>query len=157
MTYIKYIIILEKKNYNINNNNFNFENNFNMKCIVNYLVLIFGIIIILIFILFIIYYLTPNNYEILTFEDLKFNFQKQIQLIIKPKSTTQIDLSTDSLSYLKFPSKTNLVIKNIYKSQNIYINNDNELIKSKYNSKIFLVNNSDSEQKIIIYFYLLKH
>jgi hypothetical protein len=151
---------MEKKNYNIDNNNdyysIDFDFNKIKKTIVNYVVIVFGIIIVLIFTLLILYYLTPNNYEIFTIDDSKFKLKEEIEFSIKPDSITKIDNIDIISTYLKFPTETNLVIKNIFKSQNIYINNNNELVKPKYNSEIFLINNSNLEKKIIICYYLLK-
>lgn len=124
------------------------------KSIVHLVVLIFGFIVILIFILLGMYYITPNNYEIMNWDENKFTLQNQIEYIIQPYTT--IDIGSIILNkYLKFSSQTNLIIKNIFKSQNILINKDKELVKSKYNSGILLSNNSDIEKKVIIYFYSL--
>ena len=133
-----------------------FDNNYNTKkSVVHLVVLIFGFIIILIFILLATYYLTPNNYEIIDWDENKFILQNKIEFIIKPDST--IDIGTDNLDkYLKFSSQTNLIIKNFFKSQNVLINEDKELVKSKYKSEILLSNNTDAEEKVIVYFYSLK-
>lgn len=122
------------------------------KSVVHLVVLIFGFIIILIFILLAIYYLTPNNYEIINWDENKFFLQNQIEYIIKPDATIEIE-NIYLNKYLKFSSQSNLIIKNSFKSQSIVVNEDKELIKSKYNSEILLSNNSDVEKKIIIYFY----
>ena len=133
-----------------------FDNNQNIKkSVVNLVVLIFGFIVILIIILLGIYYLTPNNYEIIYWDENKLILQDQIEYVIKPNST--IDIGKDNLvKYLKLPSQTNLVIKNFFKSQSVLINNEEQLLKSRYNSEILLSNNSDVEKKVMVYFYLLK-
>jgi len=137
------------------NNDYNFDFNKIKKTIVNYVVVIFGIIIILIFMLLVLYYLTPNNYEIINLDNTKFKFQEKIDLTIEPDSLTKINILDKNNVYLKFPAETNLVIKNIFKSQNIFISNDNELIRPRYNSEIFLINNSKFENKITVQFYLI--
>lgn len=122
------------------------------KTIVNYVVIIFGLIFILIFILLGLYYLTPNNYLIAKWEEGIFKLENTIEYIVKPDSSLSIDLdNTNSDKYLKFSEQTNLVVKNSFKSQSVVI--DKELIKSKCNSEIFIVNNSNVDKKIIVQFY----
>ena len=125
------------------------------KSIVNITVIIFGFIIILIFILLILYYITPNNYEIIHWDINKFKLENQIEYILKPHSTINIDNISNigKNYYLKFSEKTDLLVKNIFKSQNISINEESDLIKSNYDSEIFLVNNSKTEKKVVIFFY----
>lgn len=125
------------------------------KTIVNYVVVIFGIIFILIFILLGLYYLTPNNYLIEKWDEGKFKLENTIEYEIKSNSSTLIDLDKTNLDkYLKFSEQTNLVVKNSFKSQSIVI--DGELIKSKFGcSKIFIINNTGDEKKITIQFYSL--
>jgi hypothetical protein len=133
---------------------FNTGQNEIKKSVVHLVVLIFGFIVIFIFILLTMYYLTPNNYEIIIWDENKFTLQNQIEYIIKPDST--LDIGSINLDkYLRFSSKTNLVIKNSFKSQSVLINEDKELVKSKYNSEILLSNNSDVDKKVIVYFYSL--
>lgn len=122
------------------------------KTIVNYVVIIFGLIFILIFILLGLYYLTPNNYLIAKWEEGIFKLENTIEYIVKPDSSLSIDLNnTNYDKYLKFSEQTNLVVKNSFKSQSVVI--DKELIKSKCNSEIFIINNSDVDKKIIVQFY----
>lgn len=122
------------------------------KTIVNYVVIIFGLIFILIFILLGLYYLTPNNYLIAKWEEGIFKLENTIEYIVKPDSSLSIDLNnTNYDKYLKFSEQTNLVVKNSFKSQSAVI--DKELIKSKCNSEIFIINNSDVDKKIIVQFY----
>lgn len=133
---------------------YNVEQNNMKKSVVYFVVLIFGFIIMLIFILLTMYYLTPNNYELIKWDENKFHHCNKIEYIIK--SNTIINIGCiESDKYLMFPSQTNLIVSNIIKSQNISINEDNELVKSKYNSEIFLTNNSDIDKKITINFYSL--
>lgn len=144
---------METKIYNIDDN-YHIDFNKIKKTVVNYTVIIFGIIIILIFILLILYYITPNNYEILKFDNKKFKFKNEIELIIEPNSKIKINKMNDDVkTCVKLPIETNVVIKNIFKSQNICINNDDELIKLRYDSEIFLINDSNSQKKIIAQFY----
>lgn len=124
------------------------------KTIVNYVVIIFGLIFILIFILLGLYYLTPNNYLIAKWEEGRFKLENTIEYIVKPYSSLSIDLNnTNYDKYLKFSEQTNLVVKNSFKSQSINIDIDKELIKSKCNSEIFIINNSYVDKKIIVQFY----
>jgi hypothetical protein len=122
------------------------------KTIVNYVVVIFGLIFILIFILLGLYYLTPNNYQIAKWEEGRFKLENTTEYIVKPDSSSLIDLNNlNSDKYLKFSEQTNLVAKNSFKSQSIII--DGELIKSKFNSEIFIINNSNIDKKITVQFY----
>lgn len=122
------------------------------KTIVNYVVVIFGLIFILIFILLGLYYLTPNNYQITKWEEGIFKLENTTEYIVKPDSSLLINLdNTDSDKYLKFSEQTNLVAKNSFKSQSIVINEG--LIKSKCNSEIFIINNSNIDKKITVQFY----
>lgn len=133
---------------------FNTNQNDIKRSVVHLVVLIFGFIVIFIFILLAMYYLTPNNYEIINWDENKFILQNQIEYVIKPDSTISVEnIYLDK--YLKFSSQTNIVIKNSFKSQSLLINENKELIKSKYNSEIFLPNNSDVDKKVIVYFYSL--
>jgi hypothetical protein len=134
---------------------FNTNKNDIKSSFVHIVVLIFGFIVILIFILLAMYYLTPNNYEIINWDQNKFIIQNQIEYVIKPDTTIEIE-NINLNKYLKFSSQTNVVIKNSFKSQSLLINEDKELVKSKYNSEILLSNNSDNDKKVIVYFYSLK-
>ena len=124
------------------------------KIIVNYTVVIFGIIFILIFMLLGLYYLTPNNYIIEGWEKDKFKLENTIEYTISSGSNSLIVLNnTNYDKYLKFSEKANLIVKNYFKSQSIIV--DGKLIKSKFNSEIFIINNTKDEKKIIIQFYSL--
>jgi len=122
------------------------------KTMVNYVVIIFGLIFILIFILLGLYYLTPNNYLLIKWKEDKLKLENTIEYIIKPYSSLSVELdNTNSDKYLKFSEQTNLIVKNSFKSQSIVVNG--ELIKSKFNSEIFIINNSHVDKKIIVQFY----
>lgn len=123
------------------------------KTIVNYIVVIFGIIFILIFILLGLYYLTPNNYIITKWEEEKFKLENTIEYTVNPYSSSLIDLNFPSDKYLKFSEQINLVVKNFFKSQSVDI--DGELIKSKFKSSISIINNTCDEKKITVKFYSL--
>ena len=125
------------------------------KTIVNYIVVIFGIIFILIFILLGLYYLTPNNYQITIWEENRFNLENTIEYKIKPNSSLVIDLDNENLDkYLKFSEQTNLIVNNYFKSQSI-VCSDKELLTIKFNSKISIINNTEDEKKITVQFYSL--
>ena len=124
------------------------------KTIVNYVVVIFGIIFILIFMLLALYYLTPNNYIIEKWEKDKFKLENTTEYTISSDTSSLIILdNTNYDKYLKFSEQTNLIVKNYFKSQSVVI--DGELIKSKFNSKIFIINNTKNEKKITVQFYSL--
>lgn len=172
---------MEQSNNNLTNfnnfNNFNDFDNFNnfskmRKSIVNYIVIIFGLVIMLIFILLGIYYLTPNNYIIRNWEYNKFineydfdpntnlhnsiNLDKtknEYTLTIKPNAVETIILDESKNEYLKFNEPVNLIVKNSFKSQSICFGDKDELISTKYGSKIILTNDSANEKKITFGLY----
>ena len=137
-----------------NTNTYTYTYDFIRKTLVNYTVIIFAVVIVLIFILLSLYYLTPNNYKFIKWDENKFKFENEIKYVIKPNSITNIDTNIHN-KYLKFPKQTNLIVKNIFKSQNITIEDNNELIEI-FNSNVFLINNENFEKEIYIQFYLLK-
>lgn len=129
------------------------------KLIINYMIMIFGFIIVIIFILLSLYYITPNNYQIITFnnnDDNKLKFVSQNEYTIEPNSSKQIDLVNSNI-YIRFSEQTELVISNLLKSQNISISKDNELIKIMYGSTIYIINNSMDKKKINVKTYLLDY
>lgn len=138
-------------------------NKFNIgkKNIISIVVIIFTFIIGMIFILISLYYLTPNNYILIMLNDdlvNKFNLVDKIEYTIGSGSNTNLFIGSDEKNtnkYLRFSDETNLIIKNFFKSQNIIVNKDTDLIKSKYNSEIFIINNSDTDKKIIVQYYTL--
>ena len=138
-------------------NKFNIEK----KNIISIVVIIFTFIIGMIFILIALYYLTPNNYILIMLNDdlvNKFNLVDKIEYTIGSGSNTSLFIGSDEKNtnkYLRFSDETNLIIKNFFKSQNIIVNKDTDLIKSKYNSEIFIINNSDTDKKIIVQYYTL--
>lgn len=123
------------------------------KIIINNAFILFGIVMISIFILLLFYYFTPNNFVL--YEDYnKFKFEKVKEFNIKSNSIELISNKFDNDYYLQFITfnTINLIIKNTFKSQNITIMNK-DLIKSRYNSDIFFINNSDFDIKIYVNFY----
>lgn len=138
----------------MNNIILNKDNNYLVKIkkiIVNYTLVIFGFIIVLIFLLLGLYYLTPNNYLLIEWNN-NFKLVNTIEYILKPKSNSLVNF-VNNAKYLRFSETINLVVKNNFKSQNIIINKNIDLIESKYNSEIFMVNNLDIDKKIIVQFY----
>lgn len=139
-----------------------FKYNNTKKNIINLSIVIFGLIVGLIIILLALYYLTPNNYQIIKFDENKFKLIDTHEYTLKPylsKQITKSNIKSNPDTYYKFTNqdnqmaKTDLEIKNWFKSQNIVLNEDYWLIKS--NSNIFILNNGDKEKKIIVQTYLL--
>lgn len=121
--------------------------------IVNFIVLIFVIITLFIVSLLCAYYTTPNNYIIYQFDETKFSpVNKQTEYLIKPNSNQKINLSEYNKFKIKFNTETNIVIKNMLKSQNVLLNS-NDLIEIKYDSDIIIVNDTNSEKNIIMSLY----
>lgn len=178
---------MENMNTNMNMNNININGDYNeiRKTVVNYIIILFGIILIFIFILLGLYYLTPNNYSLVEWENdgdgstttttksgaesttttaksragSKFKLENTVEYILEPNTNLLIDFDgsngSNSDKYLKFSEQTNLIIKNSFKSQSVHIGDLKKLVKSKYNSEIFIINNSDSGKKIQVQFYSL--
>lgn len=124
------------------------------KIIVNYTVVIFSFIIIFIFILLISYYLTPNNYELINWEENKFKLKNIFELKIKPHTVLIMNNPLIKEEYVVFSEQTNLIIKNFFKSQNILIEKDIQMIKQKYDSQIIISNSTDLNKKILVKIYL---
>ena len=121
--------------------------------IVNFFVLVFVIITLLIAVLLVIYYSTPNNYIIYKFDKTKFNPEnKQIEYIVEPGSNIKIKSSDYMGLKIRFSTDTNLLIKNIFKSQNIFVNS-NDLVDIMYNSDVIIINDTDLEKKLILNLY----
>lgn len=149
-------------NYNlVTNDNLNYDNIKSL--LVNYTIIIFGIIFILIFILLILYYITPNNYELIKWDISKDNFiyLNQIEIILKPDSILNLkeylDLNKIKFdNYFKISSKMNIIFKNLFKSQNVHIEEESEIFMSKFNSDILIPNDNNEDKKISIYLYMKK-
>lgn len=146
-------------------NNIEYDNNnFSQirKTVVNYTVVIFGLIFIMIFILLGLYYLTPNNYSIFKWIDVsgKLKLIKTVEYIIKPYSNLFVNFQTietietnKTNIYLKFSEKTNLMVKNNFKSQIVEIDTEQLVLVDTYGSEIYIINNSNTEKKITVQFY----
>jgi hypothetical protein len=134
-------------------NNIMSTNNSNVtKIVVKYFIGIFFIIITLVFLLLVLYYSTPNNYIIVPNNNDIFKISKQINLKIKSNEKIKINFKDLSDDYIGFDSKTNLIIKNCIKSQNVSMVTD-ELLKSRFGSDIYVVNFSDEDIDLNINYY----
>ena len=108
------------------------EDKFILLCAINLFIIVCAMIIILIN----IYYITPNNYEILENNIEVKNIKKKI-FTINPKNNLQIDCK--ETKYFKFNKDVNLIISNWFKSQNILLTKSN-ILETKFNSKITIQN-----------------
>ena len=122
------------------------------KIIVNYFVLIFIFIFFIIIILLSFYYLTPNNYSLINFDADKYQQIKQIEYIINPYSSILLDYNDIKNKLLKFDQEANLLVKNIFKSQNLYYSED-LLLKVIYLSDLFILNDTENEINIKLTLY----
>jgi hypothetical protein len=109
------------------------------KFILHYVINLFIIVCSMIIILINIYYITPNNYEILenNINSNNINIIKTEIVTINPKNNFTIDC--DKTKYYKFNKDVNLIISNLYKSQNILLTKSN-ILETKFNSKITIQN-----------------
>lgn len=129
----------------ISNLNYDLKNK-----IINYVVMLFGIISILIIILLSVYYLTPNNYQIIKYSEKDYKLDSELNFSIIPKSSIELKNKEYYKYYIKFNSnELNLIVKNCLKSQNLIINSD-ELIKINYGSDIIITNNLENNINISI-------
>ena len=105
-------------------------------------------------ILLVIYYLTPNNYWILELDQEKNEIKKikEINLVVEPYSTTKLDPDEISKKIIEFNQDTHIIVKNLMKSQSI-ICTQNNLIQARFNSDIYIVNDSDNKLELIISIY----
>jgi len=122
------------------------------KLIVDFFLTIFIITSILIILLLVIYYFTPNNYIIENFNISKYILIKEITLKCNPNLTKKLDYLDYSNNYIKFNLETNLLIKNIFKSQNI-ICTTNDTLQINFNSDVFIINTKNEEINLIISIY----
>lgn len=123
-----------------------------ISAIIYIMIKIFGIVIFLIGILLVLYYVTPNNFELNINSDENLRIQSQYDLSILKNSHHVIKYGNNSEYYLKFDTEIEMIIKNILKSQKI-IMGPNKLIKINKNSTVILLNNSDKDMKIAISIY----
>lgn len=131
-----------------------FDENNLTKIIVNYFVLIFIFIIFLIIILLLFYYLTPNNYSLINFDIEKYQQINQTEYTIKPYSNILLNHIDIKNKLLKFNQDTNLLVKNLFKSQNLYYS-ENLLLKVNYLSDLIILNDTNKEMNIKLTMYKL--
>jgi hypothetical protein len=136
-------------------NNLDFNNI--RKYIIHFLMGGFIIVVLLIVILLIGYYLTPNNYTLLNYENIINNlkFVKEKDFILKPnekiKFSSELEPCCGNYFY-NFDKETHLIIGNMIKSQNVIIT-EKVFLKIKYNSEFDIINNSDNELKLKVKIY----
>ena len=121
--------------------------------------------------LLIVYYSSPNNYFINTFDKTKFNLVKEYNEKIIPWTNIIIPIIDTNKYFIKFDkvdetnvlvenfntpiiksSNMQLLIKNSFKSQNIILEED-KLIQTRYGSNLTLLNQTPNETNIKISFY----
>lgn len=146
--------------------NFFLDNNLKKKAVIG-LIFIFGFISILIFLLVIVYYTTPDNYQLIDFDEEKNNFKNigkididldlDLGLGLGFGSNTVFNLKEYLTSnnvefddYFRISSKTPIIFKNSFKSQNVDVD-ENKIFMSKFNSQILIT--SDTNKKITVYLY----
>ena len=151
----------------MNNGDYDYDYNNMKKIFVNCALLIFGFVCLLIFILLILYYFTPNNYELIKWNNNKNNFiyLNQAEIVLKPYSTINLKkylnlnpnpnpIETRADNYFRISTRSNIIFKNLFKSQNVYVEGEDELFASNYD--ILITNDTDKEKKITIYLYKKK-
>ena len=118
-----------------------------------YMIKLFGVIVFLIGILLILYYITPNNFELIKVTDNfeKFKFVNQVDLEILKKSNQIFD---DNNNYLMFDREVEMIIQNTFKSQKIILEPTQMIkIKNKNNSVAIILNDSDKNLKLVVKMY----
>lgn len=134
------------------------------RIIVNFFVTVFVIVVILTVLLLLLYYLTPNNYVIEVHDETKYTLSKEYTVNINPGTNIIIPESDVENNFLKFEhiensnilsekrNDTQILIKNVFKSQSVIINND-DIIKILFGSKIIIPNQTEKsiDVKISIY------
>ena len=111
------------------------ENKYILHSVINLFIITCAMIIILIN----IYYITPNNYEILenNIDPNNINIIKKEIVTINPNNNFQIDCK--ETKYYKFNKDVNIIISNWFKSQNVLLKKSN-ILETKFNSKITIQN-----------------
>lgn len=117
------------------------------KNLIYYATGVFMFICIAIVLLLNIYYLTPNNYQILNYSNTKFKIINEQKIIIKPSEKYLINQK--KLSYVLFDKDTNLIISNFLKSENIIVEKLN-VLQIKFGSDITIINPSKSDLTVKI-------
>lgn len=139
--------------------------------VVNFFITIFAIVILLTVLLLLLYFLTPNNYTIELFDRSKYNLIKEYVVKIKSGTHISIPKSDSDNNFLKFVQLDNsnvpaeflnttieksnniyLLVKNLIKSQSL-INNQDELVHTRYGSTIIIPNQFENEIDIKILIY----
>jgi len=111
------------------------EDKFILHCVINLFIIVCMMIIIFIN----IYYITPNNYEIIknNLEENNINIFKKEIVTINPKNNLEINCK--ETKYFKFNKDTSIIISNWFKSQSILLSKSN-ILEIKFNSKIIIQN-----------------
>jgi hypothetical protein len=136
------------------------------RLVVNFFVTVFVIVVILTVLLLLLYYFTPNNYILELYDKSKHNLIKEYIVNIKPNSSVIVPIDDSNKYMIRFlilknkaeepikleeliksednskfinENEINILIKNIFKSQSIIISS-NYVVKTKYDSKIIILN-----------------
>lgn len=113
-----------------------------------YMIRLFGILIFMIGILLVLYYITPNNYLLVLAEEKKFKLINKIELNIPANSKIYFEHNNN---YLQIDKEIVLIVKNALKSQKIILEPKlNQYIKIDENSKMIILNESESNCKFLI-------
>jgi hypothetical protein len=107
----------------------NYQKNQNItRLVVNFFVTVFVIVVILTVFLLALYYLTPNNYSIVQFDELKYDLVKEYLVNIKSNSNFPIPNLDSDNNYLKFKQIIDLDVP--IENSNVPIENSNVLIEN---------------------------
>jgi hypothetical protein len=94
-----------------------------------------------------LYYITPTNYDIKLLDNNKNLYKK---ITVKPNSTYKLLKKKIKNKYIYFDKNLNLIFSNIFKSSDIFY--DNKYMVKTYNSDIIIVNNTNKNITVNIYF-----
>lgn len=124
------------------------------KLYIYYTVNFFMTIFICIGILISLYYITPDNYELVSKNKIKNKNNSVVKkIIIKKNSSYQLDNNLVCDVIFSFDKNLNLIFNNLLKSQTLYYKK-NKYIKTKLSSNIIISNNEDNDIEIKLKYYI---
>ncbi len=123
------------------------------KLYIYYTVNFFMTICICIGLLISLYYITPDNYTLISKDEIKDRNNSIVKrIIIKKNSSYQLDSNLIDGGVLTFDKNLNLLFTNSLKSQNLCYKK-NTFIKTKLSSSIIVSNDGDKDIEIKFKYY----
>lgn len=123
------------------------------KLYIYYTINFFMTICISILLLISLYYITPDNYILVSKDEIKSGYNSIVKkIIIKKNSSYQLDSDLVDYGILSFDKNLNLIFTNSFKSQNLCYKK-NSFVKTKLSSSVVVSNNKDEDIEIKIKYY----